>query len=74
MHKMSETTEETADKMSGNKVSNVSKWKKNPSREDKMDEGRKLLYLWECVKYTQLCKTFREKITDTIRKFTVIMD
>lgn len=49
MHKMSETTEEIADKMSGNKVSNVSKWKKNPRREDKMDEARQLQYLWECV-------------------------
>lgn len=49
MHKMSETTEEIVDKMSGNKVRKVSKWKKNLSWEDKMDEGRKLLYLWECV-------------------------
>jgi len=30
MHKMSEATEEIADKMSGNKVSNISKWKKIP--------------------------------------------
>lgn len=49
MHKMSQTTEEIADKMSGNKVSNISKWNKNPSREDKMDEGSKLLYMWECA-------------------------
>lgn len=49
MHKMSETTEEKANKMSSNKVSNIFKKKKNPSREDKMDEGRKLLYVKDCI-------------------------
>lgn len=48
MHKISETTEERANKMGSNKVSNIFK-KKNPSREDKMDEGSKLLYVKGCI-------------------------
>lgn len=42
---MSETTEEIADKMSGNKVSNISKKKKKTPRGDKTDEESKLLYV-----------------------------
>lgn len=71
---MSETTEERANKMSSNSEQHIKTTTKNPSREDKMDEGSELSYLKDCIQYTQLCENFRVKVVEAIRQYTVIMD
>ena len=71
---MSETTEERANKMSSNSEQHIKTTTKNPSREDKMDEGSELSYLKDCIQYTQLYENFRVKVVEAIRQYTVIMD
>lgn len=71
---MSETTEERANKMSSNSEQHIKTTTKNPSREDKMDEGSELSYVKDCIQYTQLYENFRVKVVEAIRQYTVIMD
>lgn len=50
MHEMSEIPEEMPDMTGSNKVNNISKTgKEQPLRNDKMDEEKALLCVWEGV-------------------------